>query len=117
MVHIKKLMQNKRLGYALIIGALLGVFCIIGANVRYSGTLENYYLFSFWFNRLLMGLVIGLLPTLKDIKLLLIRGVFIGLLISFAFYSSTNFLDLTGFLVGAVYGIIIEFALLKLIKE
>jgi len=35
-------------------------------------------------------------------------------LISFAFYSATEFLDLTGFLVGAVYGIIIEFVAKKI---
>jgi hypothetical protein len=55
-----------------------------------------------------MGAFIGLLPTLKDPKQYLLRGALVGLFISFAFYSATEFLDLTGFLVGAVYGIIIE---------
>jgi hypothetical protein len=38
----------------------------------------------------------------------------VGLFVSFAFYSATEFYDLLGFLVGAIYGLIIEFVLYKL---
>ena len=107
----------KRLLIATILGALLGVFCILGARMRYDNTLENTYLFSFWFNRLLMGVMIGLIAFKANLPVKLIRGLIIGLFVSFAFYSSTNYLDLTGFLAGGVYGIIIEFVLHFTIKQ
>ncbi len=105
--------MSKRLKVTLVAGAILGVFCIIGASLRYPESIENWYLFAFWFNRLLMGLVIGLLSFNKSIKYILIRGFIVGLIVSFAFYSATNYLDLPGFLVGGVYGMIIEFAAYK----
>jgi len=107
-------MNYKRLIVSLIMGSLLGVVCVVGANIRYSGSLANDYIFAFWFNRVLIGLFIGLLVPLNNPLHLIIRGALVGLLISFAFYSATEFLDLTGFLVGAVYGIIIEFVAKKI---
>ena len=108
--------MKKRMIVSLIAGALLGVFCIIGANLRFNGTLETSYLFAFWFNRLLMGFVIGLIAFKLDYKWMLVRGLVVGLIVSFAFYSATDFLDLTGFLVGGVYGIIIEIAAFHLTR-
>lgn len=109
--------MNKRLLFGLILGAILGVFCIVGASLRMPGELSFVYLFSFWFNRLLMGLVIGLLSKPKHIKFGLIRGVFFGAFVSFAFYSATEFNDLMGFLAGVVYGMIIETVLFYVIKD
>ena len=108
--------MNKRLLISLIMGVLLGVFCIIGAQARFGNTLDSVYLFSFWFNRFLLGLVIGLIPHEKILSKALLRGAVLGIIISFAFYSSTDFLDHTGFVVGAIYGIIIELILNKTIK-
>jgi hypothetical protein len=76
-------MNRKRLIISVLIGAILGVVCIIGAQSRYNGELSNLYLFSFWFNRLLLGIVIGLIMPLKDVRLALLRGVILGLIISF----------------------------------
>lgn len=109
-------MINRRIVISLITGAILGVFCIVGAQSRFEGTLNNSYLFGFWFNRLLMGMVIGFLVSLSDMKLLLVRGAIVGLIVSFAFYSATEYHDLLGFLVGAVYGMIIELAAYKFQK-
>lgn len=100
--------MKKRLLVSLITGSLLGIFCIIGANLRFGNTLENAYLFSFWFNRFLMGLVIGFITFELNLPKRLIRGFIVGLVVSFAFYSATEYLDLMGFLVGGVYGVIIE---------
>jgi len=105
---------TRRMLVCIITGALLGFICIVGAQLRSGFTHEAYYLFSFWFNRLLMGIVIGLawgrLNTLQAIGC----GAFLGLLVSFAFYSSTGFKDVIGFMAGIVYGIIIEYAALRL---
>lgn len=108
--------MNKRVIFGIILGAFLGVFCIIGASLRMPGEVSTVYLFSFWFNRVLMGLVIGLFPRNPSLKLSLIRGIFLGALVSFAFYSSTGFLDLMGFAAGLVYGLIIETVLFYKIK-
>ena len=107
-------MFTRRMLVCIITGAFLGAICIIGAQLRSGFERDAVYLFSFWFNRLLMGLVIGLawgqLNTLRAIG----RGAILGLLVSFAFYSSTGFEDAVGFIAGIVYGVIIEYAALKL---
>ena len=107
-------MFTRRMLVCIVTGALLGVICIIGAQLRSGFERDAVYLFSFWFNRVLMGLVIGLawnkLNTLQAIG----RGAILGLLVSFAFYSSTGFEDAIGFIAGIVYGVIIEYAALRL---
>jgi hypothetical protein len=108
-------MNKKRVMSGVLLGAILGIVCIVGATVRTSVELSNAYLLAFWYNRLLMGLVIGLFPSIP-LKKALIRGAVIGLLVSFAFYSATTYQDLMGFLVGALYGVVIEYSLFK-VKE
>lgn len=105
--------MKKRTITTIITGSILGVFCIIGAYTRYGGDLGNVYLFSFWFNRLLMGVMFGLLMTEQNTPKMVLRGLLLGLFVSFAFYASTDFHDPVGFLAGGVYGIIIEFVAKK----
>lgn len=107
-------MFTRRMLVCIITGAVLGVVCIIGAQLRSGFTHEANYLFSFWFNRLLMGIVIGLAWSKFNALQTLGRGATLGLLVSFAFYSSTGFKDLIGFAAGIVYGVIIEYAALRL---
>ena len=107
----------KRLIYGLILGAILGVFCIIGAQARTIDSLSSWYLFGFWFNRLLMGAFIGVLPSNNDWLKIIIRGLIVGIFVSFAFFSATNYFDVVGFLVGGVYGIIIEVSLKRLARN
>ena len=98
---------------SLITGAILGVVCIVGASIRSGFDLIASYLFAFWDNRLLMGFVIGLLDGKIGLTKVLYRGAFIGLVVSFAFYSSTGFGDPVGFIAGIIYGIIIEYVAIK----
>ena len=107
-------MFTKRMLVCIITGALLGVICIIGAQLRSGFERDAVFLFSFWFNRLLLGLVIGLAWNKLNTPQTLCRGAILGLLVSFAFYSSTGFEDVIGFIAGIVYGIIIEYAALRL---
>lgn len=102
-------MMTKRMNVSLLAGAVLGVFCIIGALVRSGFQIEYYLLFSLWYNRLLMGLVIGLPWPRIGMPKLLVRGAVLGLIVSFAFYSATGFTDVVSFLAGVVYGVIIEY--------
>lgn len=101
-------MFTKRMAVSLIAGAILGVVCIIGATVRAGAGLGAVYLFAFWYNRLLLGFVIGMVDGQKALPYLLARGAVIGLIVSFAFYSSIGFGDPVGFIAGIIYGVLIE---------
>ena len=96
----------KRISLGVLSGALLGIVCIIGASIRQDDP-STLFLFAFWFNRVVMGLAIGMLPVSSKQPLVL-KGAILGTFISFAFYSTTEFQDLIGFLAGIVYGIIID---------
>jgi len=106
-------MFTKRMKICIASGAILGVFCIVGAYVRSGFQSEAYFLFALWYNRLIMGLVIGLAGGNLELPKVIGRGALFGLIISFAFYSSTGFHDVVSFLAGIVYGIIIEYIALK----
>ncbi len=94
---------------SLIGGVLLGLVCVVGASVRSGFTASPVFIFSLWYNRVILGLVIGA-PWEKSPRLIsLARGALFGLLVSFAFYSSTGFSDPISFLAGVIYGVILEF--------
>jgi hypothetical protein len=107
----------KRIGFATVLGAILGIFCILGASGRVGGWIGNeILLIGLWYNRVVMGLLIGLAGDLyliengKSSKWLntTLRGAILGFLVTLQFYLSTNLLDLPTFLVGIIYGIILD---------
>ena len=106
-------MLTQRMKVSLLTGAILGVVCIVGASIRSGFDLNVTYLFAFWYNRLLTGFVIGLLDGRLGMPKVLYRGAGIGLLVSFAFYSSIGFGDPVGFVAGIIYGVIIEYVAFK----
>ena len=100
--------MNKRLVNALIGGVILGIVCVIGAYARSNFTASADFVFSLWYNRVILGLVVGApWPSTTRNKALL-RGALFGLLVSFAFYSSTGFQDPVSFVAGIIYGILLE---------
>ena len=98
----------KRLKLALIGGAVLGIVCVVGAYLRSGGTASPTFIFALWFNRVIIGLAVGAPWDTTNRNKSLLRGAIIGLLVSFAFYSSTNFQDPISFIAGVVYGVILE---------
>lgn len=107
----------KRIEKATLIGALLGIPCVLGASLRLGGWMSNeILLFGLWYNRVIMGLLIGLAGNVQLIKKenvskrvnTIIRGTILGLLVSLQFYLSTNLLDPLTFFAGILYGIIID---------
>ena len=100
--------MKKRLISALIGGALLGLICVAGAYIRSGFTASATLVFSLWYNRVVMGLVIGAPWRKVDKKKALLRGAVLGLLVSFAYYSTTGFIDHVSFVAGIVYGVILE---------
>ena len=106
--------MKKRLLIALGSGAVLGVICVLGASVRLGWSGNQLLIVSLWYNRLIMGLVIGLAKDLEIIKgeyNWILRGVLLGLGISAAYFLTAGAGDWVSFLVGPIYGIIIEFVL------
>lgn len=104
---------SKRMKASLLTGIALGVVCIIGALARSGFRSELYFLFSLWFNRVLMGMVIGLITEKAERLTMILRGASLGLIVSFAFFSATGFVDVVSFFAGIIYGIIIEFVARK----
>lgn len=109
--------MNKRLSLALVSGAILGVICIVGASVRIGWQGNQLLIISLWYNRLVMGLLIGLAGGLTLVKgdyNWIVRGSFLGLVVSAAYFLTAGASDWVSFLAGVVYGVIIEFALRQL---
>ena len=106
-------MFTKRIKVCIVVSAILGVICIIGASVRSGFQSEPYFLFALWYNRLVMGFMIGLAGKNFGLPKVMGRGAFFGLLVSFAFYASTGFDDVVSFLAGIIYGMIIEYVAFK----
>jgi hypothetical protein len=96
---------------SLISGALLGIVCIIGVGLRIGFAGGGLFLLAMWYNRLVMGLVIGLADELRLVEgpaNRYVRGAILGLAISLAIFLSTELRDVPSFLAGIVYGLIIE---------
>ena len=100
--------MNRRMKEALIGGALLGIVCVVGAYIRSGATASPVFVFSLWYNRVIIGLAVGAPWKETSKSKALLRGAILGLLVSFAFYSSTGFQDPISFVAGIVYGVILE---------
>lgn len=98
--------MTKKLRVSIITGSVLGIICIIGGSIRMGFSGNQLYLFALWYNRLIMGILIGSTNLNTGINNL-IKGGFLGLLVSLAFYLSTGMNDHISFLAGIVYGVII----------
>lgn len=100
--------MKKRMKVALIGGVLLGIVCVIGAYIRSDFTASPVFVFSLWYNRVIIGLAVGAPWEETDRSKALIRGGLLGLLVSFTFYSSTGFEDHLSFVAGILYGVMLE---------
>jgi len=112
--------MNKRIIIAILLGALLGIACIIGVGVRLGFQGNELFIFATWVNRVILGLVIGLAPYYKiqnTTRNILLRGAFLGIIISGSFFLATDFKDVPGFFAGIFYGIIIDYVATKFEKS
>ncbi len=109
----------RRLGISIVLGAMLGVLCIIGVGSRlFAGAyFENlFYLMGMWYNRVTMGLVIGLAGGIlivqrnnpRSLVNAALRGLILGILISSAIYLSDAYQDLMSLFAGFAYGVVID---------
>jgi len=105
------MINKKRLKISLIAGAFLGIFCIIGVGYRLGYAGNEVFLFANWYNRVVMGLLIGLIADIKIVKSKynpLVRGLLFGLIVSSALFFTSELRDPLGFIAGIIYGIIID---------
>ena len=113
------MVNYRRIGISTVLGALLGVLCIIGVGGRIPGGYETnmIYLLGIWYNRLIMGVLIGFAggwtiiksENQKNLVNALIRGIIFGILISSAtIFQTAAFIDYLGLLAGFAYGPIID---------
>ncbi len=51
--------MTRRMKEALIGGALLGIVCVVGAYLRSGSTASPDFVFSLWYNRVIIGLAVG----------------------------------------------------------
>ena len=106
----------KRLTLAVVTGAILGVFCIIGVGWRVGFSGNEMYLFAMWYNRVVMGLLIGFasqLQIIKSDKNWILRGLILGTVVTMAITFSTEFRDIPSLFAGIAYGLIIDFVATK----
>lgn len=110
-------MKNKRLVAALATGVILGFLCIVGMIVRRGFEGNELFILATWVNRIIIGLVIGLASAYKikdNFKSILLRGAVLGFIVSGSFYIATNFYDTPGFIMGIIYGMIIDYVATKI---
>jgi hypothetical protein len=104
----------KRVLLGIGMGAILGIFCIIGVSQRIPSYVFNptAYLLSAWYNRVIMGLIIGLagdwkiLKTGSDSLNAIIRGAILGAVVSAIFGLFGQTLEWMFMLAGIMFGII-----------
>lgn len=103
----------RRIAIAVATGAALGVLCIIGVGSRIGFTGNESYLIGMWYNRIVMGLLIGFANQLiiidnDEMKNAAARGLLLGFFVTTAIQLSTSFRDIPSYFAGFVYGIIID---------
>ena len=105
-------MEKRRIILSVLTGAVLGIFCIVGVGTRIGFSGNEMFLFAMWYNRVVMGLLIGFASSLKLIrsdKNYIVRGLVLGLLVTLAITFTSEFRDWPSFFAGIVYGVIIDF--------
>lgn len=108
-------MNIKRMIISLILGTVFGVICALGSASQPDLNLALPILIAIGFNRVVIGLVVGLAEHIKIPVLL--RGAIFGAIISLEVGISTLGEGIAGFLImviaGIIYGSIIDMVATK----
>lgn len=103
--------MNRRLVIGTLMGAFLGIFCIFGVGLRIGFEGNELFLFAMWYNRVVMGLMIGLAGGLRFVDSsynVPLRGFVLGLVVTAAVTFTSEFADWPSFFAGLAYGVIID---------
>ncbi len=107
-------MKGKRLWISLLLGLIFGLFCAWGTASKFPGKFDNFTLLSIVYNRVLIGLFIGIAGNIKLGAAL--RGIIFGAVVSLQ-SALPGFSEGIGSLVlvfaGMIYGLIIDLVATK----
>jgi hypothetical protein len=107
-----KIPNSKKISIGVVTGSILGVFCIIGVGTRIGFDGNVSYLIGMWYNRIIMGLLIGLSAEIEFVENpkhnSVTRGAILGLIVTTGILLSTSFKDVPSFFAGIAYGVIID---------
>ncbi|MFW9978832.1 MAG: hypothetical protein ACFFEJ_12185 [Candidatus Thorarchaeota archaeon] len=109
----------RRVVISIVMGSLLGILCIIGVGGRVPGGFDAniMYLLGVWYNRVIIGLIVGFAGDVtiikseseKNLANAAVRGLILGFIISFAtIFGKPDWIDLMGLIAGVAYGVIID---------
>lgn len=115
----------KRVGIATFLGAILGVFCILGQSQRMpANPLPNatVYLIAAWYNRVIMGILIGFAGEWQIVQkstLLnaVVRGAILGIIVSVSFGLLQQRVEIMYFFAGIVWGILNDSVTTKILER
>ena len=112
-------MNSKRMQIAVVISGILGLFCVLGTttvNLIMVGT-SLPMLAHIFFNRVLIGLMIGLGGDLKladsSMENTILRGAMIGAIVSVGPALIIGNGAMLFMIAGAIYGAITDYAATK----
>ncbi|MFW6018031.1 MAG: hypothetical protein ACOCPX_04360 [Halapricum sp.] len=103
--------MDRRLTIGILTGAFLGIFCILGVGLRTGFAGNELFLLAMWYNRVILGLVIGLAGGIRLVDSdynVFLRGLLLGLVVSLAITLTSEFRDWPSFFAGIAYGVIID---------
>jgi len=118
--------KTKRLIIGIVMGAILGIFCIIGVSLRLPDPVypnATVYLLGAWYNRVVMGALIGLAGGIKIYKSedhilnSILRGALIGAFVSVGFAFLGQAFTITYFFAGIFFGLLNDFITTRLVKN
>lgn len=117
-------MNWKRFWLGIGMGAILGIFCILGVSQRIPVSIENeaMYLAAAWYNRVTMGIIIGLagdiiiIPKKSPLLNAFLRGAIIGAIVSVNFGILSQTPEYMFFGAGIMFGIINDIVTTKIAK-
>ncbi|MBD3230419.1 MAG: hypothetical protein GF329_19725 [Candidatus Lokiarchaeota archaeon] len=120
-------MNVKRLIISVILGVVFGILCATGAFILFQENTEIpnliIYVTGAFYNRVIMGFLIGFADRLKiykdkeNIINSIIRGAVLGIIVSvgFAFFNVT--LNVNFFIMGIIFGILNDIISTKFSKS
>lgn len=109
--------MTKRMKISVLTSIILGLFCVIGANVRFNGELAGYMVGALFLNRIILGILMGVNWDIEGKVKTYIHTLFIGIIVSLQYYMFTNFTDHVSFIAGIVYAFIIYFIIKNLVSN
>ena len=113
-------MNRKRTVLSTVTGAVLGLLCIAGVGMRHGFTGNALFLFATWYNRVVIGFVVGIAGSITILNSRInryLRGFLIGTFISTGLYLSTGMRDLPSLFAGMAYGVVIDVVATKYTEE